>query len=318
MGAFKLLIASNSFGSCGADVFEKLSEAGVEYTKVHSRKILGEKELAELIPDYDGVVVGADVVSRTVIEAGKKLKIIAKHGVGLDNVDLEAAKEHGIAVTIGKNSNSTAVAELAIAMILNLARNLDEHTCNIRNKEWIRFKGLELSAATLGVAGTGSIGKEVIRRMEHFCRNILAYDVYPDKEFEKEHKMTYVSLDRLFEESDIITLHVPLLEETKGMICAETLEKMKTGAILVNTARGELADEEAVADALESGKLGGFGIDAFTQEPPWGSRLLQQKHIVMSPHMGAYTSEAINKMSRYAAESILEFIEGKPIKNRVV
>ena len=219
-------------------------------------------------------------MSRTVIEAGKKLKIIAKHGVGLDNVDLEAAKEHGIAVTIGKNSNSTAVAELAIAMILNLARNLDEHTCNIRNEEWIRFKGLELSAATLGVAGTGSIGKEVICRMEHFCRNILAYDAYPDQEFEKEHKITYVSL--------------------------------------VNTARGELADEEAVADALESGRLGGFGIDAFAEEPPWGSRLPQQKHIVMSPHMGAYTSEAINKMSRCAAESIIEFIEGKPIKNRVV
>lgn len=300
------------------DVFEKLSGAGVEYTKVYSRKILGEKELAELIPEYDGVVVGADVVSRTVIEAGKRLKIIAKHGVGLDNVDLDAAKEHGIAVTIGRNSNSVAVAELAIAMIMNLARNIDEHTCNIRNNEWLRFKGLELSAATLGVAGTGSIGKEVICRMEHFCRNILAYDAYPDKDFEKEHKMTYVSLDRLLEESDIITLHVPLLEETKRMICAETLEKMKPGAILVNTARGELADEDAVADALESGRLGGFGIDAFTQEPPWGSRLLKQKNIVMSPHMGAYTSEAINKMSQYAAESIIEFIEGKTIKNRVV
>lgn len=318
MEAFKLLIVSNSFGSCGGGVFEKLSDAGIEYTKVHSEKIFGERELAKLIPGYDGIVVGADVVSRAVIEAGTRLKIIAKHGVGLDNVDLEAAKEHGVAVTIGRNSNSVAVAELAIAMMMNLARNLNEHSRNIRNGEWLRFKGIELSAAVLGVAGTGSIGKEVICRMEHFCRDILVYDAFPDREFEKQHRITYVSLDELLEKSDIVTLHVPLAEETRKMICRETLGKMKRGAILINTARGELADEEAVADALESGRLGGFGIDAFAKEPPWGSRLLKQKHIVMSPHVGAYTGEAINKMSQYAAESIICFAEGKPVWNRVI
>lgn len=318
MEAFKLLIVSHSFGSCGEDVFEKLAAAGIEYTQIHSKQILNEAELMELIPQYHGVIVGADIVSRSVIEAGKNLKIIAKHGVGLDNVDLEAAKEHQIAVTIGKNSNSVAVAELAIAMMMSLARNLCEHTSNIRNEQWTRFKGVELSASTLGVVGTGSIGKEVIYRMEHFCRRILAYDAYPDRELEREHGVEYVSLEQLYKESDIITLHVPLLEETKEMICADTLAQMKPGVILVNAARGELADENAVADALESGQLGGLGIDTFTQEPPWGSRLLKQKNVVMSPHMGAYTGEAINKMSQYAAESVISFVQGKPVKNRVI
>lgn len=318
MEAFKLLIVSHSFGSCGADVFDKLSAAGIEYVQVHSKKIMGEKELAELIPPYHGVIVGADIVSRTVIEAGENLKIIAKHGVGLDNVDLEAAKEHNITVTIGKNSNSVAVAEMAIAMMMSLARNLDEHASNIRNGQWVRYKGVELSATTLGVVGTGNIGKEVIYRMEHFCRRILAYDAYPDRELEKKHAIKYVSLDQLFRESDIVTLHVPLLEETRKMICIDTLAKMKQGAILINAARGELVDENAVADALESGQLGGFGVDTFKQEPPWGSRLLKQKHIVMSPHVGAYTGEAINKMSQRAAESIISYVQGKPVKNQII
>ena len=318
MEPFNLLIVSHSFGSCGEEVFGQLEQAGIAYTQIHSKEILREEELVSLIGPYDGVIVGADIVTRRVIEAGKRLKIIAKHGVGLDNIDLQAAKEHGVAVTFAKNSNSVAVAELAIGMIFALARNLVDSTQNIRQQQWIRKKGLELSGATLGVVGTGNIGREVITRMGPMCKKILAYDAFPDEAFAQAHQVTYVSLQQLLSQSDVVTLHVPLLEETREMIRKETLAWMKPTAILVNAARGEIVCEDDVCDALEEGRLAGFGVDAFTREPPWGSRLLQMKHVVMTPHTGAYTQEAIHKMSQYSAQSVIAFAKGETVPNRVV
>lgn len=318
MEPFQVLIVSHSFGSCGKEVFDQLEQAGIRYTQIHSKEILREDELTSLIAPYDGVIVGADIVSRRVIEAGSRLKIIAKHGVGLDNIDLQAAKEHGVAVTFAKNSNSVAVAELAIGMIFALARNLVESTQEIRQKQWIRRKGLELSGATLGVIGTGNIGKEVIARMAPMCKEILAYDAFPDEAFAQQHRVRYVPLQELLSSSDVVTLHVPLLDETRGMICKKTLAWMKPTAILINAARGEIVNEDDICDALENEQLGGYGVDAFAHEPPWDSRLLQMKQVVMTPHTGAYTHEAIHKMSQYSAQSVIAFARGEAVPNRVV
>ena len=318
MDEFQLLIVSHSFGSCGADVFDKLSSCGIRYTQIHAKEILREKELIELIGPYDGIIVGADIVSRSVIEAGKRLKIIAKHGVGLDNIDLSAAKEHGVAVTFAKDSNRVAVAELTIALMFALARNLVDSTENIRAHRWVRRKGLEFSSATLGVVGTGGIGREVIRRMEHVCGRIVAYDAFPDESFACAHHFDYVPLEELLSQSDLVTLHVPLVEETRALIRAETLAQMKPTAILVNASRGEVVREADVCAALEQERLGGFGVDTFSQEPPWDSPLLNMERVVMTPHVGAYTSEAINKMSQYSADSVIAFVKGEEVPNRAV
>jgi len=308
MENLKLLITSHSFGSCGKEVFIELENAGIMYNLIKSNTILKEKDLIDIIVDYDAIIVGADIISEEVIDAAKNLKIIAKHGVGLDNIDLEAAKKNNIKVTVAKDSNSLAVAELAVSMMTALARNITQSTNDIKKGIWDRKKGTELSGSTLGVVGTGAIGKKVIELLYGYHMNILAYDLYPDNEFVNKYNGKYVGLDDLCRESDFITLHLPLIKDTEDLIDERRFSLMKDGVFLVNAARGGLVDEAALYKFLQSGKLAGAAIDTFSEEPPdKDNPLLKLRNLICTPHIGAYTYDAINKMSRYSAKSVIEF-----------
>jgi len=311
MEKFKLLITSHSFGSCGEDVFTKLESAGIEYKTIHSKQILKEEDFLDIIDDYDGVIVGADIISKKVIDKAEKLKIISKHGIGLDNIDLQAAKEKGITVSFARGSNSVAVAELAIAMMMNLARLVDISSKEIKNGEWIRRKGKELSGSVVGVVGTGNIGKELIKRIAAFGSEILMYDQFQDHALEEKYNARYVNLNELLRRSDFVSLHLPYMPETKDLLDKETLSLMKKDSYLINCARGGIVNEDDLYEALKDKKIAGAAIDTFVDEPPFGSKLLELDNLICTPHLGAYTNQAINNMSQMSAQAIIDFVEGR-------
>lgn len=317
MNQFRLLITAHSFGSCSPGIEEEMKHHHIDAVHIRQDNIVHADQLAEMIDEYDGIIVGADILSREVIEKAARLKIIAKHGVGLDNVDLDAARERGIPVTIAKNSNSVAVAEQAIALMIALAKNIEYNSQNVKSGIWKRSVGKSLSGATIGVLGTGSIGKEVIKRAFGLEMKILAYDVYPDENFLKRYNGQYANLETILSKSDFVSIHLPYIPETKHIINKKTLHYMKSESCLINTARGGLINEADLYDALATGLVSGAGIDTFEQEPPTGSRLLELKNVIASPHTGAYTNLAIDNMSRYALASVVDLIEGREVRNRV-
>ncbi|MCK5247151.1 phosphoglycerate dehydrogenase, partial [Candidatus Bipolaricaulota bacterium] len=232
---------------------------------------------------------------------------------GVDNIDLDAATELGIAVSNAPGTNTEAVADLAIGFMLSLLRSLVNAAVSTRGGGWDRFIGRELGELTVGVVGTGRIGRGVIQRLSGFGSRVLAFDVFEDAEMASRMKIEYSSLERLLRESDIVTLHIPLMEETRNLISAEQLSWMKPSALLINIARGELVDEAALADHLAAGKIAGAGVDVFTTEPPQASPLLKLDNVVATPHIGAYTVEAMDCMARRCAENICSiFSGGKP------
>lgn len=311
MEQFHLLVVSPSFASCSEGLLDELEQAGVRVTHVRQKQKLGEDDYAGLIEDAQGLIVGADLVSDKVMSLAPRLKIISKHGVGLDNIDLEAAARRGIHVACAAGSNTVAVAELSCAMILALSRGLVVSTREIAAGQWVRRRGTELSGASLGVLGTGAIGKEVSKRMAAFGMRLLAYDPYPDPDFICGLGGRYVEIEELMRTCDFVTLHLPLTNDTRGMIGAEQLAWMKPGSFLVNAARGGIVDEMALHQALADGRLGGAGIDTFADEPPGQNPLTLLDNVVMTPHLGGYTTQAIDKMSRGAALNILEYLNRK-------
>ncbi len=311
MTEYKVLITAHSFGNEGPEPFEILKRANIIPVLKKKEKIWTEDELLEIISDADGIIVGADKVTKRVIDKASKLKIIAKHGVGVDNIDVKAAAEKGILVSVAQGSNTVAVAELALALMLDLARNLQR--CNLETKEgkWNRIIGVELQGKTAGIIGTGRIGKEVAKRLYHLGMKILAFDTCKDNEFAEKYGITYVDLDTLLENSDFITLHVPLMAETERIINKKNISLMKPTAYIVNTARGGLIDEEALYEALKNNKIAGAAVDTFELEPPVNSPLLSLPNLIATPHIGAYTHDSINNMSFMAAQAVADFFMGK-------
>lgn len=280
---------------------------------------LQERELLEIIGNYDALVVrSATKVTKALIEAGKKLKVIGRAGTGVDNIDLEAAAKNRIAVVNAPEGNVLAVAELVFGMMLALARRLAKADSSLRKKNWdkSRLKGFELSGKTLGVVGLGRIGKEVAKRALAFGMHVVAYDPFV-KEFPD---VEIVSLDRLLETSDIITIHVPLMKQTENMIGLAEFAKMKQDAILINCARGGIVDEDALYEALAGGKIAGAGLDVFAREPPFsgaGSRLLELDNVILTPHIGASTGEAQKKCGIEVAEQVSKFLKTGKAENLV-
>ncbi|MDK2824728.1 MAG: hypothetical protein PWP71_2646 [Clostridia bacterium] len=311
MSKYKVLITAQSFGKEGHEPFEILERANIEPVLKQKEKIWSEDELAEIISDFDGIIIGADKLTKKLIDKASKLKIISKHGVGVDNIDVNAATERGIPVVIAQGSNAVAVAELALALTFDLARNIQQ--CNLETKKgkWNRIIGVELQGKTAGIIGMGRIGKEVAKRVYYLGMNILAFDLYEDKEFAKNYSIDYVDLNTLLRKSDFVTLHLPLTKETEKIINKNNICLMKPTAYIINTARGGLIDEEALYEALKNNKIAGAAIDTFELEPPVNSSLLSLSNLIATPHIGAYTHEAINNMSRLAAQAVADFFMGK-------
>lgn len=273
------------------------------------------QEILDRVAGCDAYIAGLDYITSDVIEQmPASLKVISRYGVGVDRVDLEAAKRRGIIVTNTPGANSTAVCELAFSLILCAARNIPYLHQSVSRGEWPRNEGVELDGKTLGIVGLGTIGKRLAVRAKAFEMNVIAYDPYFDHEFAKKHTIKQVSLDELLCASDVISLHVPLTDETRHMINAETISTMKDHVIIVNTARGGLIDEAAAAKALKAGKIGGLGLDAFEQEPLIDSPLKGLPNVIFTPHTGAHTAQAVANMGIMSVENVITVLNGEPCK----
>ena len=280
---------------------------------------LEAEEILALLDGVDGYIAGLDYITADVIRrAPASLKMISRYGAGVDRVDLEAAKEKGITVTSTPGTNAVAVCELAFGLMLSLARSIPRLDSAVKKGEWPRNDGIELAGKTLGIVGLGAIGKNLAVRARAFGMHVIAYDPYFDAKFASQHGVEQKTLHETIESADFLSLHVPLTKETKHIIDKQAIACMKKGAFIVNTARGGLVDEEAAANALESGQLGGIGLDAYEVEPVTDSPLLGLDHVVLTPHTGAHTNEAIAGMGIMAAQNLIDVLQGKDCKYKIV
>jgi D-3-phosphoglycerate dehydrogenase len=271
-----------------------------------------------MLPGMDGMIAGLDELDAPALETANDLKVIARYGVGYNNVDLEAAKKQGIVVTNTPGANAVSVAELTIGLILSMLRPIIPAVLETKDGNWPRFKGYSLEGKTVGLLGCGAIGKETAKRLLGFGSRLLVYDLYPDEDFADSHNVTFTDLDQVLAESDVISLHLPGTDATKGVVDAGFLGRMKKGAWLVNTARGDLIDETALINALKSGHLAGAALDVYSQEPPdKDNLLLKMDQVITTPHMGAHSDSATNNMGRMALEECLAVLRGEKPKYQV-
>ena len=285
---------------------EVLKDAGLEVS--YQPKISAE-DLIKQIPEYDAVIVRSRTkITSSVIEAGKKLRVIGRAGAGLDNIDTKAALARNIIVVNTPESSTQAVAELTIGLMLSLARKIPLGDRGIKEGRWLKSEmmGIELKGKTLGIIGLGRIGRRVGAIAKAFGMKILVYDKrkLPEKLI-KLLSAEVVDLDTLLSKSDFVTLHVPLTPETRHMISRERLAKMKKGAYLINTSRGEVVDEEALYEALKEGWLAGAALDVFKQEPPT-SEVVKLPNVICTPHIGAQTVEAQEAAGERVAEKVIK------------
>ena len=306
-------------------VADPIAPEGIEILKtvaeVDVKTGLSKDELAAIIGDYDALAVRSETkVTAEIIAAANKLKIIGRAGVGVDNIDVEAATNRGILVVNSPEGNTLAAAELTVAMLLALARNIAPADQTLRGGKWDRKKymGSEVYGKTLGVVGLGKIGREVISRLQAFGMSVLGYDPYLKPEQAESLGIKLVDLDTLYKESDYITVHVPKTKETTGMINADKIALMKPTVRLINVARGGIMDEAAVAEAAKSGRIAGAAIDVFTTEPaPADNPLLGIPNVLTTPHLGASTEEAQVNVAIDIAEQIVDVLNGKPARAAV-
>ena len=308
-------------------VSDPIAEAGIAHLRaipgveVDVRLGLKPDELKAIIGDYDALAVRSETkVTADILSVANKLQIIGRAGVGVDNIDVTAATQKGIVVVNSPEGNTLAAAELACGLLLALARKLPQGDASLRAGKWERkkFVGTELYGKTIGVIGLGKIGRSVAQRMKSFEMEIVAYDPFATPESARRIGAELVSLDELYKRSDFITIHVPLNNDTRNMIGAAQLEQMKTGVRIVNCARGGIVDEQALADAVKSGKVAGAAFDVFSKEPPEPDNpLLALSENVVTPHLGASTEEAQINVAIDISEQIGDVLQGKPARSAV-
>ncbi|SMB97247.1 D-3-phosphoglycerate dehydrogenase [Thermanaeromonas toyohensis ToBE] len=311
---FKILITARVFGRYSREPFQILERGNCQIVpNPWPGKKLKEAEMLSLVGNVDGIICGEDELTERVIAAAPQLKVISKFGVGVDKIDVAAATRRKIAVCNTPGANSESVADMTFCLLLGAARRIALADRQVRQGLWEPIVGLELWKKTLGIIGLGKIGKAVARRAKGFEMRILAYDTCPDIDFIQKEGIELVTLKELLSRADFISLHLPATPETKGLIGAEELALIKPGAILVNTARGDIIDEAALYTALKEGKLSGAGLDVFAEEPPNpSSSLFELPQVVVSPHSGAHTVEAIDRMGVMAAQNLVKVLKGEP------
>lgn len=307
-------------------VCDPISEKGIEVFKqdpeieVDVKLNLSEAEICEIIFDYHAVVVRSQTkITKKILEAGRQLKVVGRAGVGIDNIDVEAATLRGIVVVNTPDGNTISAAEHTLAMMLALARHIPQADQSLRRGEWQRSKfiGVELRNKTLGIIGYGKIGSEVGKRSKVFGMEILVYDPYINHEVAERAGVKPVSLDVLLSESDFITVHMPLTSETKHLICAQQFKKMKDGVRILNVARGGIIDETALYQAIVAQKVAGAALDVYEKEPQIKSPLFDLPEVIVTPHLGASTEEAQVNVAIDVAREILRVLRGEPVQNAV-
>lgn len=310
----KVIITSPSFGKFHDNISGEMENNGCTIIKLIP--YCRDKMLKE-VKDADAIIVGLEDINEEIIEHSNQLKVIAKHGVGVDNIDIEAATKRGISITNTPGTNNDAVADLAFGLMLSIARSIPEANSKLKLGEWNRYDGYSVWGKTIGIVGLGAIGLGLAKRANGFNMKILAYDITEPNPMEKDLNIERVTLDELISNADYISLHVPLNKYTHGMIGEIELSKMKKTAFLINTARGGLINEQALFNSLTNQEIMGCAIDVFEVEPPAYGSIPQLDNLIVTPHMAAYTVESGRLTSEVTKNNVLGLITGTRFKNVV-
>jgi D-3-phosphoglycerate dehydrogenase len=284
------------------------------------RPDISAEELLKVVGEYDALIVrGRTKVNAAVFEAATRLKVVGRAGVGVDNIDLEAAKAHNVSVVNAPKSTTLAVAELTVALMLALARSVPMADSAMKGGQWIKkqLEGVELNGKTLGIIGVGNIGSTVVRCGAALGMKVIGYDPLVSDDEISHRGAEPVSLADLYARSDFITLHIPLNQHTKGIINRDTLKQMKPGVRIICAARGGVIDEDALLEALQSGQVAGAALDVFAKEPPGSAPLILHPNVVATPHIGAQTEEAQTRAAFDIAREVLAALRGEPLRSRV-
>ena len=309
----KILITATSFmDQMNNEAIDEITRFADEIVLNPFKRPLTADELIEMSEGCDGIIAGLDHYDCRFFEAAPApVKVISRYGVGYDRVDIAAARNRGIIVTNTPGVNSESVADLAFGLMLAVARHIPQADREIREGDWPRLNGVELYGKSLGILGLGSIGKAVVLRAGGFSMRVSASDPYIDMKYADEHNIRVCSFDEIVTGSDFISVHLPLNESTAGIIGSEAIARMKRNAIVINTARGGIVDEKAMYEALQSGRLAGYGVDAFAAEPPVNEPLLTLPNVVATPHSGSHTREATRKMASLSVRNLIDVLSGK-------
>jgi D-3-phosphoglycerate dehydrogenase len=312
-GRLNVLIEARPFCLLDEEPIEKLKSAGLDLVDMRGSGI-DDPDFVAAFQKADAVLSGNDlIIDEALLQQTDRLKAVAKMGVGLDMIDVEAATRHGVLVFNTPGVNDQAVADHTFSLILAVARKILYCDRSLRENRWEHTKilGLELWQKTLGLIGLGAIGRNVALRAEGFRMRVVAYDPYWPAAFAAEHGIEQMEIDELLRTSDVVSLHVPLMAETRHLVDADALSRMKPGAILVNCARGGIVDEAALVEALQKKQIAGAGIDVFEAEPPSGSPLLALDNVVLTPHTAAFTTQALSNMDWGVTDQLIGYASGK-------
>ncbi len=313
--SWKVLVTSRSFGRISEEPVNLLKENGIEVDFLTEPK---EESVLDTIERYNAIVVGNDKITRKILERAKNLKIICKHGVGVDNIDLESAREFGITVTNVPSTNSDAVADLAFGLIIDLARKISIISQRAKNGNWEPLIGVDVHHKTLGIIGLGAIGKRVAKRARGFDMTVLAYDPYIEYLPEEFSFVRLSSLEEVLRNADFLTIHTPLTDKTRGLIGEREISIMKRGSFIINTAREGIIDESALYKYLKDGHLGGAGLDVIDKNSSIKDLLLSLENVIILPHVGMYSRETINLVSMVCAKNIVKAFRGEMPDNIIV
>jgi D-3-phosphoglycerate dehydrogenase len=301
----RVLVTPRSFGKTDPSLWGKLTAAGFEVIRNTTGSIMNESTISEQLAGCDGVIIGVDPLTEAVLKQASKLRAISKYGVGVDNIDMDYCQQQGIKVSRTVGANANAVADFAMALMMAVARQVVPIDRKCRQADWGKITTIDLYGKTIGILGLGAIGRGVAARAQGFNMNVLAYDVFWDDEYAKKHQIKKATQEEIYQQADFISLHLPLLPETRNMIGAEQLAQMKKTAVLVNTARGGLIDEDALLKALKAQQIYGAGIDAFSVEPPENPDWFTLDNIVLGSHAAASTVGATEQMGQMAVDNLI-------------
>ena len=301
---FKLFIATTSFGKVSKDPIAMLDKSGFSYEFNNLGKKLSTQHVRDIISSFDGVIAGTEEYSKETLSYLPRLKVISRLGVGTDNIDLESAESARIIVKKCQTTPSLAVAELTLAMFINISRNLAIMNQNMQNQKWEKLMGRLVSNKTLGIIGLGTIGKKLVEITQGFNLEYLAFDLHQDREFSEQYNIKYLGLEELLKKSNLISIHLNSSPSNYKMINYEKFKLMKNKPILINTSRGEVIDENDLLKALDEDLLFGVGLDVFEKEPYDGS-IVDYGNVFTTPHIGSYAAEIRNQMEIEAVENLI-------------
>lgn len=312
----KILVTATNYSQYCSAAKKLLLDNNCEIVENDKGRPYTGEELLELVSDIDGVVAGVDTWDEAIFSHAPKLKIIARFGVGVDNIDLPAAAAHGIQVCNAKGMNSNPVAELTVAMLLGALRNVPAFNSSVREGKWERFMGRDLEGMTVGLLGFGDIAQKVAKKLSGFDVKLMAYDLYPNIQKAAELHVQMTTMEEVLRAADIVCMHMPSLPATHHVMNRKTFGRMKDGSYFINTSRGALVDERALFEALRSGKLCAAAIDVFEQEPvPKENPLFTLPNLFATPHTAAETYETYHNVGLFTAQILLDAFAGETPKN---